>query len=384
VQDKPKFLLVDDIEDNLYALSALLRRPDIDILQARSGTAALELLGQHDIALAFIDVQMPGMDGFGLAEAMRSAEHSKHVPIIFVTAGPRESHRIFRGYESGAVDVLFKPIDPNILRHKADVFVQLYRQKQLLAHALQAREHMLAIVSHDLRDPLSVIGMTVSLLLAGSSAADPATKKQYEKLQRSVSLMQRMIGDLLDVASIQAGRFSIQRSEHEIASLVREAVATQELSARERSVRLIVGAVPTNARVWCDRERILQVFSNLIGNALKFCPSGATVTLCAAIEAGTAHFSVIDTGPGIESKELPHLFDAYWSGREHEQQGTGLGLHIVKGIIDAHGGKVWAESRLGEGTTFHFTLPLESAADDTGADTSAGTISGAGTKAAST
>src|SRR5712671_1700547 len=128
-----KCLLVDDLEENLLALSVLLRRQDVEILVARSGAEALELLLVHDVALALLDVQMPEMDGFALAELMRGAERSRHVPIIFVTAATEEQHRVFRGYDAGAVDFLFKPIDPRILRHKVDTFFQLYKQRQELA-----------------------------------------------------------------------------------------------------------------------------------------------------------------------------------------------------------------------------------------------------------
>src|ERR1700761_9598026 len=131
-----KCLIVDDLEENLLALSALLARQDVQILTARSGAEALELLLVHDVALAFLDVQMPDMDGFELAELMRGSERTRHIPLIFVTASGRDEQRMFRGYESGAVDFLHKPIEPRILVNKAEVFFQLYRQKQQLAHEL--------------------------------------------------------------------------------------------------------------------------------------------------------------------------------------------------------------------------------------------------------
>src|ERR1700737_2358712 len=153
-----KCLLVDDLEENLLALSALLRRQDVEILTGRAGAEALELLLVHEVALAFLDVQMPEMDGFELAELMRGSERTRRIPIIFVTAGARDQHRLFKGYESGAVDFLFKPIEPRILRNKADLFFQLHRQKQQLAQELHDRtetlrlnEMLTAVLSHDLR-----------------------------------------------------------------------------------------------------------------------------------------------------------------------------------------------------------------------------------------
>src|ERR1700750_1994353 len=140
-----KCLLVDDLEENLLALSALLRRDDVEVLTARSGAEALELLLIHDVALAFIDVQMPDMDGFELAELIRGSERTRHVPLIFVTAGARDEHRLFKGYETGAVDFLYKPVDPHLLRNKAAVFFQLYRQRQQLALDLRERTETLRL-----------------------------------------------------------------------------------------------------------------------------------------------------------------------------------------------------------------------------------------------
>ncbi len=140
-----KCLLVDDLEENLVALAALLKRDDVELLEARSGAEALELLLVHDVALAFLDVQMPDMDGFELAELMRGSERTRHVPLIFVTAGARDRHRVFKGYETGAVDFLYKPIEAHILKNKADVFFELHRQKQQLAQELFERTETLRL-----------------------------------------------------------------------------------------------------------------------------------------------------------------------------------------------------------------------------------------------
>src|SRR5580700_9904742 len=134
-----KCLLVDDLEENLLALSALLKRDDVEVLTARSGAEALELLLVHEVALALLDVQMPKMDGFELAELMRGSERTRQVPIIFITAAARDQYRLFQGYETGAVDFLFKPIEPHILQNKADVFFQLHRQKEQLARELHEK-----------------------------------------------------------------------------------------------------------------------------------------------------------------------------------------------------------------------------------------------------
>ncbi len=174
-----KCLLVDDLEENLLALAALLQRPDVEILTARSGREALELLLIHDVALALLDVQMPEMDGFELAELMRGSVRTRQVPIIFVTAGARDQHRLFQGYESGAVDFLFKPIEPHILQSKADVFFELHRHRQQLARELQQKtetlrlnEMLTAALSHDLRSPLNAV-LTSATLIQRRSTEQP-------------------------------------------------------------------------------------------------------------------------------------------------------------------------------------------------------------------
>ena len=172
-QGPVKLLLVDDLDENLLALDALLARPELELLKARSGTEALELLLVHDVALALVDVQMPEIDGFELAELMRGSERTRTVPIIFVTAGARESQRVFQGYDAGAVDFLFKPIDPRILRHKVDTFVELHRQRLQLAAQVEiireSEEFRRRIIesSQDLIAVLDASGSVLSLNTKG-------------------------------------------------------------------------------------------------------------------------------------------------------------------------------------------------------------------------
>ncbi|MBN9165278.1 MAG: response regulator, partial [Myxococcales bacterium] len=191
------FLIVDDTEDNLVALEALLRRDGLTILKARSGAEALELLLAHEVALALVDVQMPEMDGFELAELMRGAERTKHVPIIFVTAGSRDPQCVFRGYETGAVDFLFKPLDPHVLRGKADVFFELHRQRNELASALRLNEIFVGILGHDLRNPLSAV-LAGAQLLERQVSGD-AQLRTLQRMTAAGNRMTEMIEQLLDL-----------------------------------------------------------------------------------------------------------------------------------------------------------------------------------------
>ncbi|MEO8797764.1 MAG: response regulator, partial [Polyangiaceae bacterium] len=198
-----KFLLVDDREENLIALEALLERDDLILLKAQSGEEALEYLLKHDVALALLDVQMPGMDGFELAELMRGSERSRHVPIIFVTGDSTQQKRVFQGYDAGAVDFLIKPIEPGILKHKTATFFSLYRQRQQLEETLRLNETFVAAVGHDLKNPLNSIVMSTSLL--AEKAQDPETERLIERVRSSGLRMARMIDDLFDLSRARSG-----------------------------------------------------------------------------------------------------------------------------------------------------------------------------------
>jgi signal transduction histidine kinase len=359
--DKVKFLLVDDVDENLLALEALLAGEDREIHKAASGPAALELLLVHEFALALIDIHMPTMDGFELAELMRGTERSKSVPIIFITAmSPNEPLPTFRGYESGAVDVLFKPINPEILRQKADVFFQLHRQRQQLAQAVRAREDVLAIVSHDMRTPLSVVHTTASMLLNPKYQFTPQQiREQHERIKRNVELMNRMIGDLMDMANLRAGKLSIDPKPVVINDVLREAVTAHEAPARDKGLTLAYDASADAMPAEADRGRLMQLFQNLLGNAVKFCKPGDRITVTSRTRGSQAIIEISDTGPGIAPEDLPHIFDPYFSAsKKHQKTGTGLGLYISKGIVDAHGGQIRCGSEPGLGTTFGISFPL--------------------------
>lgn len=357
-----KCLLVDDLEENLLALGALLQRDDVELLTARSGSEALELLLTNDVALAFLDVQMPDMDGFELAELVRGSERTRHVPLIFVTAGARERQRLFKGYESGAVDFIYKPIESHILQNKADVFFQLYRQRQQLAHELQERTETLrlnemfsALLAHDLRNPLSAILASAQLLRRRSE--DPHAQEAAARILSSGKRMGRMIEDMLDLARARlAGGIIVKREPADCRTLVERVIREHQAAAPERMIR-------TDYRgdfegQW-DGERIAQVASNLIGNALKHGDAGGDVHVqLDGAEADSIVFSVTNDGT-IAAELLDHLFDPFRGGQRPagRSEGLGLGLYIVYQIVKAHRGEVTVETGPESKTTFRVAIP---------------------------
>ena len=223
--------------------------------------------------------------------------------------------------------------------------------------ALRSRDSMLAVVSHDLRTPLTSIRMAASLLLqaAQEDAQEPA-RRRLEIIQRSAALMSHLIEDLLTVTTIEAGGLSIDPRPVEVGALVGELVETLTPIAAARSIALEQSVAPALPMVLCDRDRVLQVLSNLVGNSIKFTPPAGRIHIAAALHEGEVCFAVQDTGRGISEAELPHLFDRYWKS-EAGDRGVGLGLSIVKGIVAAHRGKLSVQSTQGQGSTFSFTLP---------------------------
>jgi signal transduction histidine kinase len=355
-----KCLLVDDLEENLLALSALLARDDVHILTARSGPEALELLLVHDVALAFLDVQMPDMDGFELAELLRGSERTRHIPLIFVTAGVRERQRMFKGYETGAVDFIYKPIEPHILRNKAEVFFQLYRQRQQLAHELHERTETLrlnemfsALLAHDLRNPLSAILASANLLQRRNSDAN--SQETASRILTSGNRMARMIEDVLDLARARlGGGIAVRRRATDFKALVERVIREHQAAAPGRVIESTFEGELSGE--W-DPDRIAQVASNLIGNALKH--GDVEVPVIVTLEStGEDRVTLrVENGGTIAPNILEHLFDPFRGGeRAGRGDGLGLGLYIVSQIVRAHGGEV--DVKTGDAqTSFRVCLP---------------------------
>lgn len=233
---------------------------------------------------------------------------------------------------------------------------RLYKQAR---EALRARDEVLRVVSHDLRNPLSTITMSADLLLDPQLQL-PREREigQLQMIRRSAERMDRLIEDLLDVARIEAGRLALEKNYLEPIRIVREAVELNQSQAAAGGLILEGQASDDLPPVFADRDRVQQVLGNLIGNAIKFTPSGGHIEVQTEHQEEEVRFSVADTGPGIEPEHLPELFRPFWQARRRGREGAGLGLAISRGIIEAHGGKIWAESTSGVGTTLFFTLPV--------------------------
>jgi signal transduction histidine kinase len=386
-----KLLIVDDLPENLLALEALIKREDRIVYKALSADEALSLLLQHEFALAILDVQMPDMNGFELAELMRGTEKTRNIPIVFVSAAGRELNYAFKGYESGAVDFLHKPLDIQAVKSKVNVFVDLYRQskamkeqvlaleqsrreqetllKQLqntqleLEQAVRMRDDFMSIVAHEVRTPLNGLILETQLRkmhLARDNAAAFTLDKMHamvDRDERQIKSLIRLIEDMLDVSRIRTGNLSIRPTRIDLSTLVRHLLHnfSQQIDAAEASVTLDA-AQPVIGN-W-DEFRIEQVISNLLTNALRY-GAKSPISVKVYSEGGQALVDVQDQGIGISEENQKRIFQQFERvSAKHAVAGLGLGLFISEQIVTAHGGTITVQSRIGEGALFRVCLPL--------------------------
>ena len=386
-----KLLIVDDLPENLLALEALIKREDRAVFKALSADEALSLLLQHEFALAILDVQMPGMNGFELAELMRSTERTKSIPIVFVSAAGRELNYAFKGYESGAVDFLHKPLDIHAVKSKVNVFVDLYRQrkamkeqveeleqsrqeqeallKQLqvtqneLERAVRMRDDFMSIVSHEVRTPLNGLILETQLrklhLAKDNMAAFTLEKLRamVDRDERQIQSLIRLIEDMLDVSRIRTGKLSIRTRPFDLVELVSNLLESFSAQIAAAGSTVSFTADDPVIGVW-DEFRIEQVVANLLTNALRY---GARKPIRVRVysEEGLARVDVRDEGIGVSPENQKRIFQQFERvSANHAVHGLGLGLFISDQIVAAHGGTISVESEEGQGSLFRVCLPL--------------------------
>jgi signal transduction histidine kinase len=363
-------LIVDDLRENLVALEALIRQPGRRIFTARSGDEALSLMIEHAFALAILDVQMPAMSGFELAELMRGTERTRSIPIVFVSAAGREMNYAFQGYESGAVDFLHKPLDPHAVRSKVNVFVDLFRQRQQLQEAkaqlqraVSMRDDFMSMIAHELRNPLNSVYLQAQLRRKMLSAPRPpepdAMLKMVERDERQIRSMVRLLDDLLDVSRARTGKLAIVPAPYDLVASARVVVEAIQEQAATAGVAVTLSAPDTLPMVG-DEFRIEQVITNLLTNALRY-GGGKPVAVTVGVreQEPEAFVSVRDQGIGVSPADQERIFEQFErADGPAKVAGLGLGLYIARQIAQAHEGRLEVRSAPGEGSEFILSLPL--------------------------
>jgi two-component system sensor histidine kinase/response regulator len=366
--ERASILLVDDQEINLRLLEAILRGSGEQLVKARSGPDALKALLDRDFAVVLLDVQMPGMDGFETAQLIRERERTRHTPILFVTAIDKDAEHVRRGYSLGAVDYLFKPLDPDVLRAKVAVFVELWLMRQAERRAkeeLAARTRELErsnadlaqfgqIVAHDLQAPLRTVGGYLDLLVKKCEGIDEKGRRYVDRARGDLDRMNVLVRDLLSYARVRTEAPAFQATDTD--AVVRQVVQSLERPIQDAGAVVEVESLPV---VQGDPTQISQLFQNLIDNAVKFRGKDSIrVRVTAERKPAEWCFRVADNGIGIDPKDQDRVFEpCIRLHARDDYPGTGMGLAICRKVVENHGGAIGIVSEKGRGSTFWFTIP---------------------------
>lgn len=408
----PKILLVDDRDDNLLSMETVLAPDNYQFVKANSGRQVLKiLLSDFDFALILMDVKMPNLNGFETAALIYEREKLKHIPIIFITANNYGEENIFKGYRAGAVDYIYKPVNPELLRAKVAVFIDLYRKN----HKLLAQEQKLVAInksleleinerkmseekvkelnhqlleniarlesankdldlfafmaSHDLQAPLRKIRMfSDRLLLSAAHKLDDDAKSYISRIQNVCKGMQELINDILEFSRISVEKNSFEKVD--LNTLVQEVVTEMDGTINEKNAKIMVDALPS---LQANPGLLRPLFSNLISNALKYSKKEVAPVIQirsdvngsedpAKKEPGVRYCRIYieDNGIGFDQKYAEQAFEMF--RRLHpniESEGTGIGLALCKKIVEKHSGFISAISKVNEGATFIISLPMQ-------------------------
>jgi signal transduction histidine kinase len=420
MSERVDILIVDDHEENLLALEAILTDPAFNLVRAGSGREALKEVLRHEFALILLDVAMPDLDGYETASLIRGRERSRETPIIFLTANYRSDTHVFRGYSVGAVDYIFKPFNPEVLRSKVAVFVELFQKKEALKRQTQAlqrahneleervqartrelasanaalraeieerrrveaeraallereqaarahaesvnrmKDEFLATLSHELRTPLNAILGWAHLLTSGQR--DQAmTERALNVIRNNAQAQSQLIEDILDVSRIIGGKLRLTLGQVQLRDVIEAALDSVSPAAQAKGIT-IEREYEEVEPITGDKDRLQQVVWNLLSNAVKFTPKEGRVTVSLTKQGSDAVLTVADTGIGIHPDFLPYVFDRFSqadSSATRRHGGLGLGMAIVRYLVELHGGTVRAYSE-GEnkGATFTAVLPM--------------------------
>ncbi|GAC1413537.1 MAG: hybrid sensor histidine kinase/response regulator [Gemmatimonadaceae bacterium] len=404
--NRVNILLVDDRPENLLALEAILEPLGQTLVRAGSGPDALRQVLARDFAVMLLDVQMPGMNGFEVAEIIKSRERSRTIPIIFLSAISKEDAYVFKGYSMGAVDYVFKPFNPDVLRSKVAVFVdlflkqrelqtqgellresqkrelelehrtslletearsaaklsqmndELHRRQVALEQAMGARNRFYASMSHELRTPINaVIGYSTIML---DNIYGPLNAKQKEGLQRTLKAARHLlelVNDVLDLSKIEAGKIELTLQPVLFPSLIEDLFVTVRPLADEYGSTLSLSMEGESCSILSDPRRVRQILLNLLSNAIKFGEGKPIRVMCGQNENKGVEIEVIDQGVGIAPEDIARIFEEFVQVTESKQPGTGLGLPISRRLAQLLDGTLTVCSTPGEGSTFRLVLP---------------------------
>ncbi len=370
-------LIVDDTPENLISLKKVLEKHNFEVDTASSGEEALKKVLKNEYVLIILDVQMPGMDGFEVAEAISGYSKAKETAIIFLSAANTESKFITKGYSSGGLDYITKPVDMDILLLKVKTFYRIYEQSRKLIEIQKAlldeiefrkqaerkKDEFISIASHELKTPLTSVKGYVQLLERSIDKGDvPTLKKHLAKAQVQLEKLNELITDLLDISKIESGKLKFNKQPFRIDDLLDSVI---EIIHQSNPEFKLVKTGSVSREVCGDEMRIEQVIINFLTNAIKYSPGTSQVDIHVEERGDYLYVGVRDFGIGIDKELQKNVFEKFYRVEETaiHFQGLGIGLYISAEIIRRHGGEVGVKSIPGEGSEFYFSIPFEATSE---------------------
>lgn len=366
-------LLVDDTPENLISLKNVLEKHGFEVDTAGSGEEALKKVLKNSYVLIILDVQMPEMDGFEVAEVISGYSKAKETAIIFLSAANTEFRFIAKGYSSGGLDYITKPVDINILLLKIKTFYRIYEQSRKLNEIQKAlleeiefrkaaeskKDEFISIASHELKTPLTSVKGYIQLLERGLAKGDiELVKSHLSKAQIQLEKLNGLIADLLDISKIESGKLKFNKQYFDLDLLLDGIVEVLHQSNPEFKITK-EGRV--NTPIFADEMRIEQVVVNFLTNAIKYSPGASEAKLSVRLQNNELYVGVKDFGIGMRPEQVQRVFEKFYRVEETSErfQGLGIGLYISSEIIKRHGGQISVKSTYGEGSEFYFTIPIE-------------------------
>ena len=365
-------LLVDDTPENLISLKNVLEKHGFEVDTANSGEEALKKVLKTSYVLIILDVQMPEMDGFEVAEIISGYSKAKETAIIFLSAANTEFRFIAKGYSSGGLDYITKPVDINILLLKIKTFYRIYEQSRKLSEIQTAllqeieirkeaehkKDEFISIASHELKTPLTSVKGYIQLLERGLVKGDiDLVKSHLSKAQVQLEKLNGLIADLLDISKIESGKLKFNKQYFDLNQLLEGII--EVIHQTHPDFKIIKNGV-VSEKIFGDEMRIEQVIVNFLTNAIKYSPGTHQATLNVELKSGQLYLGVKDNGIGMQPEQVNRVFEKFYRVEEtsHRFQGLGIGLYISAEIIKRHGGQINVKSVYGEGSEFYFTMPI--------------------------
>jgi two-component system, sensor histidine kinase and response regulator len=367
-------LIVDDTPENLISLKRVLERHNFEVDTASSGEEALKKVLKNEYVLIILDVQMPGMDGFEVAEAISGYSRAKETAIIFLSAVNKELKFITRGYSSGGLDYITKPVDMDILLLKVKTFYRIYEQSRKLIEIQKAlldeiefrkraerkKDEFISIASHELKTPLTSVKGYMQLLGRSIDKGDLGKVKDHlTKAQIQLEKLNELIADLLDISKIESGKLKFNK-KHFVMDVLLDSVV--DIIRQSNPEFNIIRKGKAEQEIYADEMRIEQVIINFLTNAIKYSPGTHEIQINVNIKDDKIYLGIRDFGIGINPEQQKHVFDKFYRVEETSIhfQGLGIGLYISAEIVKRHGGQIGVRSMAGEGSEFYFIIPVDS------------------------